>query len=125
MKPQQHNAKTIFAGNRHPITGASMTPKKAPAVFVDPEQLSICNDPLPNHRAKPGGKYDEILKNLKVGQCIKCPPADVGKITGALRKFIGEGGDVKGAIRSMSNYGDGMGRVWLVALPAKTPKAAA
>ncbi len=124
MKQQPHNAKTTFAGNRHPITGASMKPKKAPAEFVDPNKISICDDPLPSHRASPGSKYDNILKKLKPGQCIKCPPSDVGRITGALRKHIGTG-EVKGAIRSTTDYGDGMGRVWLVALPAKALKAAA
>lgn len=113
--------KTTFVNNRHPITGAIMHPKAQP---LDIDKLTICNDPLPVHRARPGGKYDELLKNIKVGQCIKCAPDDIGTISSALRKWIDQH-NIKATTRSMKNYGDGMGRVWMVALPAKALKVAA
>ena len=100
-----------------------MTKKKTPPEFVDAGKLSICDDPLPNHRALPGGKYDNLLKKIKVGQCIKCPTDDVAKVCGAMRKLVSTH-NIKGSVRSMTDYGDGFGRVWLVAQPAKALKAA-
>lgn len=116
-----HPIKTTFAGDRHPITGADMNPK---AKTLDADTLTICNDPLPASRARPGGKYDELLKNMKVGQCIKCAPDDIGTISSALRKWIDQH-NIKATTRSMKNYGDGMGRVWMIALPPQALKRAA
>lgn len=80
---------------------------------ADLSQITVCDDPLPNHRALPCGKYDAILAKLKVGQGIKCPPADVGKVSSAMRKWIATN-KINATVRSMSNYGDGMGRVWML-----------
>lgn len=100
-----------------------MSQAKAKATPVDPKQISICDDRLPDFRARTEGKYDAIFAKMKMGQCIKCHTQDLGKVSSALRKYILKH-KVKGTIRSMTNYGDGMGRVWLVALPVKALKAA-
>ena len=118
-----HTVKTTFANNRHPLTGVNMSAKSKPTLAAL-ESLEICDDPLPTHRTLPTGKYDTLLLTLKPGKAIKCKTDDVGKVAAALRKLI-DNGKVKGAVRTMANYGDGMGRVWLVALPAKALKVAA
>lgn len=81
--------------------------------YTDPAALEICDDPLPTGRASSGHKYGTVFATLKLGQAIKCAPADVGRIAGALRKFV----DLKGmraSIRTIKDYGDGKGRVWLL-----------
>ena len=84
---------------------------KQPAKPTDPATLQICNDPLPDGRASPEPKYDAVFSKLAVGQAIKCQPEEIGRIAGALKKWIKTqpGG---GMVRSVKNYGDGMGRVW-------------
>lgn len=84
---------------------------KQPPKPTDPATLTICNDPLPAGRASPEPKYAAKFRELKIGQALKCKPEEVGRIAGALKKWVSEqpGG---GMVRSIKNYGDGMGRVW-------------
>lgn len=91
--------KTKFANGVNPFTGK--------------EEMSICNDPLPAHRAKQGSKYDDILKCLKPGLAVKCNPASVDKLSNAVKKYAKRNfpGSV---VRSTKDYGDGMGRVWVL-----------
>lgn len=121
MNSGQHTCKTTFAGSRNPFSGAYM-PTKPLRRHADPETLKICDDPIPGYRAKPKGKYEEVFSQLKVGQCIKCQPEETGKIAHALRTYIAAR-EISAAVKSINNYGDGMGRVWLVAAPA-TPRGA-
>lgn len=102
-------------GANRPFGAAHMT--RQPTKRTDPATIEICNDPIPSHRASCGNKYEAILSALKVGQCIKCQPAEVGRMSGALRKWV-QDKKIKGAVRSMKDYGDGKGRVWLVAVTA-------
>lgn len=98
--------------------------KHAKVDHVDTSKIEICSDPLPESRALPGSKYEAVFKGLKMGQSLKCQPDDVGKVSAALRKWI-ELNHLQGNVRSMKDYGDGMGRVWMLALPAKALKVAA
>lgn len=84
---------------------------KQPPKPTDPATLQICNDPLPAGRASPEPKYDAVFSKLAVGQSIKCQPEEIGRIAGALKKWVATqpGG---GMVRSVKNYGDGLGRVW-------------
>lgn len=91
---------------------------KKPIKRTDPATITICDDQIPSHRASCGNKYEPILSKLKIGQAIKCEPNEVGRMGGALRKWIVDK-NIKGTVRSMRDYGDGKGRVWLVALPGK------
>ena len=98
-------------GAHRPFKDAKMT--RAQTKRIDPSTLVVCNDPIPGHRASCGNKYETVLKSLKYGQCVKCAPSAVGGVAGALRKMI-ELGKVAGVVRTMRDYGDGMGRVWLM-----------
>ena len=87
---------------------------KQPAKPTDPDTLVICNDPLPTGRASPGFKYAGLFSGMQVGQCVKCRPNEIGRVAGALKKWLSmkpQGG----AVRSIKDYGDGMGRVWWIA----------
>lgn len=120
--------KTSFAKGVNPFTGQrvaeqtkAMSTQKADKqnnTHVDIDQLSICDDPIPEHRAKPGGKYDALLSRLKPGQAIKCPSKDVDRIANAIKKHI-EQRHPTCMVRSMRDYGDGMGRVWMLPRPQK------
>ena len=92
---------------------------KEPVKRTDPSTLVICDDPLPTHRAVYGNKYAPIFKTMKLGQAIKCTPSEVGPIALALRKFV-EVNKLKAKIASTKDYGDGMGRVWLIAEKPET-----
>ena len=87
--------------------------------LFDPSSLQICNDPIPAHRSVKEGKYKAIFDKLKVGQAIKVPSANAQTVATALRKEV----NGKYAVKSMHNYGDGMGRVWLLEWPKKQLKA--
>lgn len=91
---------------------------KQPAKLTNPETLEICNDQLPAHRARPGNKYEAVLKALKPGQAIKCKPEEVGRVSGAMRKYI-ETHDLQAVVRTIKDYGDGHGRVWMLAKEGK------
>jgi hypothetical protein len=94
-------------------TWRSVVTKKQSAP-LDPATLIVCNDPLPNHRKHPDNKYKALFSNMKVGQALKCQPSDVSRVSNALRKWV-EVTPIKGAVvRSIRDYGDGMGRVWMV-----------
>ena len=112
--PRHHDA------NR-PFGKAPMT--KQPVKPTDPSTLTICNDPIPSHRASPGNKYEAVLKTMKIGQCIKCLPEEVGRIQGAMRKYI-ELHKINATVRTIKNYGDGFGRVWMLAVEKKLKVAA-
>lgn len=79
---------------------------------VNPDTLTICDDPLPAHRARPGCKYEAKFRPLKIGQAIKCQPTDVNRVANALRKYLEASPAL--LVRSIRDYGDGKGRVWLV-----------
>lgn len=96
---------------------------KTPVKPTDPSTLTICNDPLPVHRASCGNKYTPILQALKLGQCIKCKPEEIGRVQGAMRKYV-ELHKINATVRTIKDYGDGMGRVWMLAVEKKLKVAA-
>ena len=91
---------------------------KQPVKPTDPSTLEICNDPLPAARASSGNKYEPLFKAMKLGQAIKCQPTEVGRLGGALRKYV-ELHALNGTVKTIKDYGDGKGRVWLLAIEAK------
>ena len=95
-------------------------PMKTPIHF-DPSTLSICDDPIPTHRLIVDGKYKAIFQKLKVGQALKVNSKHTQTVAGSLRTFVAG----KHAVKSVKDYGDGMGRVWLIDLPKKTKKVPA
>lgn len=108
-------------GANRPFGEAKMI--KQPAKQIDPALLEICNDPIPSHRASPGNKYEAVLKTMKIGQCIKCPPEAVGSVAGAVRKWITVN-KLPATVKSMTNFGDGSGRVWMLGVEKKLKVAA-
>lgn len=95
---------------------------KQPIKPTDPSTLSICNDPIPGHRASVAGKYEELLKSMKPGQAIKCTPAQVGSVAGAMRKYI-ENNNMAAMVKTIRNYGNGNARVWMLDAEKKTGDA--
>ena len=90
--------------------------KTAKIAPVDVSKLEICDDPLPSHRALPDHKYDAIFDKLKHGQCVKTEAGRADKVAQALRTYL-KRKQKSGAVKAMSDYGDGHGRVWLLRKP--------
>ena len=120
---------TAFAQSRNPWTGQTMTKHNKPraaATLIDIGGLSFSNDPIPAHRKVIGSKYDDFFAGVTVGgPAIKCPAGSAAsKLATALRKFTERRG-IACDIKTMSDYGDGFGRVWLLAKDAPKLKRAA
>ena len=84
--------------------------------MVDPAALQICNDPLPDDHwsvATPG-KYDAKFALLKPGQALRCASGETQAVARALRKYLAVRKLKHLAVRTMRDYGDGYGRVWLM-----------
>ena len=99
-------AATKFAKGRSPFTGEKVGE-------VDVKSLVIVDDPLPDRKRAPKFKYDEVFKKMKVGQAIKCKTIEVAKVDQALRGYL-KRHEVAGRVKSTKDYGDGLGRVWLL-----------
>lgn len=81
---------------------------------IDLNTLEICNDPLPEHRAKAALKYEALFSGLTPGQSIKCESADTGKLAHALNTYI-KSKKIEGVkVISCKRYTDNKGRVWLI-----------
>ena len=96
---------------------------KEPVKPTDPSKLVICNDTIPSHRASPGKKYDLKFKEMKLGQCIKCSPKEVGRVQGAMRKYVAVN-KIPATVRTMKDFGDRFGRVWMMGVEKKLKVAA-
>lgn len=102
--------KTTFVGKTNPFTGE----KKMIVNYADPTNMKITSDALPIRRTMPENKYEPLFKKMEYGQCIVCEPEDVGKVCGAMRKYLSTlpaGGSVKSVLRYPS---DKKGRVWMM-----------
>jgi hypothetical protein len=88
---------------------------RAASTLIEVEGLSFSDDPIPSHRYVVGSKYDGFFAGVKVGgPAIKCPGGKAAaKIATALRKYTERKG-IQCDIKTMSDYGDGFGRVWLL-----------
>lgn len=88
---------------------------RAAASLISIEGLSFSDDPIPAHRKIVGSKYDEFFSGVKVGgPAIKCPGGTAAaKLATSLRKYVERRG-MQCDIKTMSDYGDGFGRVWLL-----------
>lgn len=104
--------------------GAKVPEGFGPQPF-DLAKCEIADDPLPTGRITTDGKYKAVFESLQPGQCVKVPPDQVNRIANAMRKHIGQFSDnTRYATRSVKNYGDGLGRVWLIELPKKLKSVA-
>jgi hypothetical protein len=112
--PRHHDA------NR-PFGAAPMV--KQPVKLTDPTTLEICDDPLPAARASCGNKYEPLFKAMKLGQAIKCQPTEIGRLGGALRKYV-HVNKINAHVKTIKNYGDGKGRVWMLPVEVKAKLAA-
>jgi len=89
-------------------------PARKAAQWVDLSALEICDSPLSVARALPVSKYEDVLRRMKPGQCIKCKPAEVGPVASSLRSFFSRNGIVAKIRTTLRYETDGLGRVWWV-----------
>lgn len=98
-----------------PQPGASK--KRPPSVQMRSDELVPCNDPPPTSTLGPrSSKYTKIFESLPVGRGLKCDIGKTGPVANAMRTWIKKTGRKGVGVISVSDYGDGKGRVWLVKL---------
>lgn len=110
-----------------PAPAAPVAPESKKAVaYITPDELSITDDALPARRALPKHKYHAVFAGMKMGQSVRCPTSSVGKVSGAMRKYVELKG-LKAHVKSVIRFDDdtGYGRVWLLETPTKPLKVAA
>jgi hypothetical protein len=87
------------------------------------DEVELCDDPIPANRiTSVQSKYMPLFEAIRANskKAIKCHPSAVGSVSSGLRKYLERRGEKgKFSIRSVSNYGDGRGRIWLQ--PVKGP----
>ena len=114
--------KTTPAGPLWPsVTPTKPKGKKTAAGTVKPAQiqsggeLEICSEPPPRTTLGPRtSKYIESFEALTVGQGLRCSKEKTGPVAVAMRSWIKRTGRKDVGVISISDYGDGKGRVWLV-----------
>ncbi len=82
--------------------------------WVDIAALEICDSPPSVARALPVSKYEDVLRRMKPGQCIKCKPFEVDAVASSLRSFFERNGIVAKIRTTLRYQTDGLGRVWWV-----------
>lgn len=101
-------SKTKFAGDKNPFTGKELTLEERLGV-------EITSDPLPKKRLAEGHR-DNLYRKLMVGQCIKCESSAVSTLSKGLAHWIKKNNKKNDlTVKVCTNYGDGFGRVWLMA----------
>ena len=78
-----------------------------------PEALLIVNDAPRAVRVQKEHKYDQTFAAMRHGQAIKCSRADLASIASAMRRYVVRTG-ADAHVKTAPDYGDGMGRVWLM-----------
>lgn len=98
-----------------PVTRKSV--RRSP-IHVD--DLEVSDDPVPKKRNLGPGRYDQLFKSMKVGQCLKCVPEHTGALGNALRNWIKRNKKKDVAVKSVRHYPgckEKLGRVWLIEKP--------
>lgn len=80
---------------------------------IDIDTLTIEDVPPPASR-KVANKYDLFFAKLKVGQCVKCTPDQVGPIGNSMRSWL-KRHKKPGSVMAARVCDDGFGRVWWIA----------
>lgn len=111
---QAHNP---FGTAKAPVTKSKT--KTGYRTRVNPEDLEICDDPVPVKRQL-GSQYDSIFAKMKPGQCIKVETEYTGTVGNALRNWIRRNKKKGVTVKSVSLYPgckEKLGRVWLIEKP--------
>lgn len=91
--------------------------KNKKASHIDLSALKLTNDPLPTVRVATGSKYEALFTQaMRAQQAIKTPAGRAAGISNAARTWLRRHGHTNYTTRSVSDYGDGHGRVWIVDL---------
>jgi hypothetical protein len=92
-------------------------PRRAVKVYeaISVTDLSLVNDKIPQSKRQPGSKYHALFNDcIKTGKAIKTPAGAASTISNIARTWLRRQG-LEATIRSVGNFGDGSGRVWITA----------
>lgn len=99
-----------------PLVSTAKT-SKGVRTRVNPEDLEICDDPLPKKRPVSESPYEKLFRQLNPGQCLKVDPEYVNTVSNAMRQWIRRH-DKKGlVVKSIKLYPGckaKLGRVWML-----------
>ena len=99
----------------NPFTGEKTDMATAIKKIIKPEELELCDDPLPEHKKAIESKYSKLFEQVyKTGKAVKCESALTSKIGAAARKWCDVHTKNAATVRSTIDYGDGKGRVWIL-----------
>lgn len=100
---------------------------KKPAQYqpINPEELSVTDEPYTGRERTAEGKYDSLFRSVKKGQRIVCPKGRAGSIANAYEKWLERNKVCKNPIiRTKRECDDGKAGVWWIgekdAKPATT-----
>jgi hypothetical protein len=77
------------------------------------DALLIVNDKPRSVRVGHEYKHEQTFRTMRPGQAVKCAPNEVSSIASAMRRFIERTG-ANAYVKTVPDYGDGMGRVWMM-----------
>lgn len=94
------------------FVGKNPFKKKVLAKEVDVSTIKITND-QPKKRNSQYYKYDDIFKDLNIGQSLSCRSEDCDKVAQALRNYV-KRYNKPWKVRGMSFYTKTTGRVFVL-----------
>lgn len=90
-------------------------PKPVRVILQTFDEVVICDDPVPDKRAKPDLKHQADFDKMKPGQGLICDPKRIGVVAGSLRIYLQRRG-IDAKVKSMKHHPkDRLGRVWWLA----------
>ena len=82
------------------------------ANVIDPQSLSITDEPFPGRQLREGSKYEGIFSAVRQGQRIKCPEGTAPRLAASFKKWLERNGHKNPQVRAVNYCADGFGGVW-------------
>jgi len=107
--------RTTLGNSAWPAIPPRDKPKAKKPAHINLDDLKLTDDPLPTTRVSTGSKYENLFAQaMRSGKAIKTPAGRAAGISNVARAWLGRHGHTNYTTRSVSDYGDGHGRVWII-----------
>lgn len=92
---------------------------------IDPDSISVTNDPYEPSSTNTGSKFDTVFKQAQQGQRLKCNSGDAARIANQFKKYLArQHPGRKPIVRSKERCKDDMGGIWWLGFDVATTMAA-
>jgi len=109
--------RTTLGNGAWPAIPQRDKPKNKKPAHINLDDLKLTDDPLPTARVSTGSKYEALFTlAMKSGKAIKTPARRAAGVSNVARMWLRRHGHTSHTTRSVSDYGDGHGRVWIIDL---------